>query len=247
MIAVSFGIYDKLINSITSFFDDKKNNIKFLFQIGSGIILSIVLFSNIIRYMINNYYFEVMLLFTGLITGGVYNFSKNIKFNLKNSLLIFLIITITLIITLSNISTSNYTLKGNIIDSIVFFLAGIIEIFSSIVPGISGTALFMIFGLYDSILLLMSNTLNITFILNNLSLYISYFLGLILSFIVISILISYLLKKYRKLFDIIIYSLSLSSIIILFFIIFKTTYTPVTLIIGIILFFFGILLSYLLS
>lgn len=247
MIAVSFGIYDKLINSITSFFDDKKNNIKFLLQIGSGIILSIVLFSNIIRYMINNYYFEVMLLFTGLITGGVYNFSKNIKFNLKNSLLIFLIIAITLIITLSNITTSNYTLKGNIIDSIVFFLAGIIEIFSSIVPGISGTALFMIFGLYDSILLLMSNTLNITFILNNLSLYISYFLGLILSFIIISILISYLLKKYRKLFDIIIYSLSLSSIIILFFIIFKTTYTPVTLIIGIILFFFGILLSYLLS
>ena len=30
MLAVSFSIYDKLINSITNFFDDKKNNLKFL-------------------------------------------------------------------------------------------------------------------------------------------------------------------------------------------------------------------------
>ena len=30
MLAVNFSIYDKLINAITNFFSDKKNNLKFL-------------------------------------------------------------------------------------------------------------------------------------------------------------------------------------------------------------------------
>lgn len=247
MLAVSFGIYDKIINSVTTFFNDKKNNLKFLFQVGGGIILAIVLFSNIIRFMINNYYFEVMLLFTGLITGGVYSYAKNIKFTLKNNIIICLIIILTLIISLGNISNQNYILQNNITDIFIFFIAGIIEIFSSIIPGISGTALFMIFGLYDNILMLMSNTLNISFVIKHLSLYISYTFGMIISFIIISLLISYLLKKYRKLFDTIIFSLSISSILILIYMIFKTPFSLVSLIVGIMLFFLGILLSYLLS
>ena len=78
MIAVSFNIYDKLINSITNFFDDKKNNLKFLIIVGSGILLSIVLCSNMIRYFINNYYLITMMFFISLIVGGTFNFSKNL-------------------------------------------------------------------------------------------------------------------------------------------------------------------------
>lgn len=246
MLAVSFGIYDKIINSITTFFDNKRENLKFLLPLGCGLFLSIVLFSNIIKYMINNYYFEVMLLFTGLIIGGVYNYSKNITFNLKNNLIIILTIIFILTITLNNINSNEYILKGNITDIIIFFIAGFIEIFSSIIPGISGTALFMIFGLYNSVLTLMSNILNISYVLNHLLIYISYTISMIISFIIISILISYILKKYRKLFDIIIFSLSISSILILFYMIFNTSFTIISLIIGIMLFFIGIILSYLL-
>ena len=47
MLAVSFGIYDKLINAITNFFDNKKFNFKFLLILGSSIILAIVLFSSL--------------------------------------------------------------------------------------------------------------------------------------------------------------------------------------------------------
>ena len=88
MIAVSFGIYDKLINAVTNFFDDKKNNFKYLLLVGSGILLSIVFFSNIIKYLIDSYCLIIMMLFVGLIVGGTYSFSKNIKYSLKNILVI---------------------------------------------------------------------------------------------------------------------------------------------------------------
>ena len=98
MIAVSFNVYDKLINAVTNFFNDKKKNFKFLLIIGTGILLSIVLFSKIIRYLIFRYYLITMMLFIGLITGGTYNFSKSIKYNIKNIIIILLIVILRLFI-----------------------------------------------------------------------------------------------------------------------------------------------------
>ena len=242
MLAVNFSIYDKLINSITNFFNDKKNNLKFLLIFGSGVLLAITLFSRIIRYFIDNYYLITMMLFIGLITGGTYNFSKNIKLNIKNTIIIIVIVIFLLLISLSNIN-NNYIIRNNYLDYIVLFIGGVIEIFSSIVPGISGTSLLMLIGIYDNILILLSNTLNLPFVIDNITLYLSYGIGMFISFIIFSIIISYLLKKYRNLFDTIILGLSLSSIIILVIMTFSKSFTFVDLIIGIILFSTGLLIS----
>lgn len=246
MVAVSFSIYDRLINAITNFFDDKRNNLKFLLIIGSGILLSIVFFSNVIRYFIANYYLITMMLFIGLIVGGTYNFSKNIIFSLKDIIIIFVVIIFIIFISLFNVS-NNYILQGNYIDYIMFFIGGVIEIISSIVPGISGTALFMLMGMYDNILMLFSNVFNISFVINNIILYIVYGVGMIISFIISALGISYLLKKYRRLFDTIVLGLSISSIILLIIMAFSNSFSFLDLIIGIILFFVGIVISYLFS
>ena len=92
MIAVSFSIYDKLIDAITHFFDDWKKNIKFLLVFGGGIVLSIVCFSNIVRYFIGNYYFVTMMLFIGLIVGGTYSFSRDIEYGFKNVIIILFVV-----------------------------------------------------------------------------------------------------------------------------------------------------------
>ena len=244
MLAISFSIYNKLINSITNFFDDKKNNLKFLIIFGTGVLLAIVLFSKIIRYFIGNYYLITMMLFLGLIIGGTLKFSKNIKFNLKNIIIIITIIFLLISLSIFNIN-NNYILRGNYIDYIMFFTGGIIEIFSSIVPGISGTALFMLIGIYDNILLIFSNILNLSFVIENIMIYISYGIGIFISFIVCSLFISYLLKKHRNLFDTIIFGLSISSIILLIIMTFSKSFTIIDLIIGIVLFFGGIFISYL--
>lgn len=244
MIAVSFSIYDRLIEAITHFFDDKKNNFKFLLIFGSGVLLSIVFFSNIIRYFIGKYYLVTMMLFIGLIVGGTYNFSKNVEFNMKNTLIMIMVISLVVFVSLSNINNS-YVVNGSYLDYVMFFIGGVIEIFSSIVPGISGTALLMLIGIYDNILILLSNIFNLSFVIDNIMIYICYGIGMVLSFIICSLGISYLLKKYRKLFDTVILGLSISSIILLLIMAFNSSFVFIDIVMGVVLFFLGILISYL--
>lgn len=244
MLAVSFSIYDKLIDTVTHFFDDVKNNFKFLLVVGSGILLAIVCFSNIVSYLINKYYFITMMLFIGFIIGGTYDFSKNIKYSFKNIIIVLVTVLFVLFISLFN-SSNYYVIQGNCFDYLVFFIGGVIEIFSSIVPGISGTALFMLMGIYDNILMLFGNVFNVSFVIDNIMLYISYGIGMMISFVVCSLIISYLIKKYRNLFDTIVLGLCISSILLLIMMAFKNGFMLFDLLVGIVLFFFGILVSYL--
>ena len=244
MIAVSFNLYDRLINAISNFFDDWKNNLKFLLIVGSGVLLSIVSFSNIIRYFIDEYYVFTMMMFIGLIVGGTYNFSRNIEYKFSSIMIILFIVLIVGGIGLVNPS-GNYEIIDGIGKYLMFFAGGIIEVFSSIVPGISGTALFMLMGIYDSILMLFSNIFNLSFVIDNILIYISYGIGMFLSFIVFTILINYLIKKYRNLFDTIVFGLCISSILLLFIMTFSKGFMFMELVIGILLFFVGIVISYL--
>ena len=65
LLAISFNVYDKLINSITNFFSNKNENIIFLLNLSIGIISGIILFSKIILYLLNNYYLYTTIFFTG--------------------------------------------------------------------------------------------------------------------------------------------------------------------------------------
>ena len=84
LLAISMGLYPKMIDSINYFFDNKRDNFKFLFKIGIGVLISIVFFSNIIIYALNNYYLITMFFFIGLILGSM----NDIKNNLDNILAI---------------------------------------------------------------------------------------------------------------------------------------------------------------
>ena len=71
MLAISLGVYDKAIYYICNFKNDIKNGFKYLFPLGVGIIISIVLFSKVISLCLNKYYVITMLFFIGLIIGGI--------------------------------------------------------------------------------------------------------------------------------------------------------------------------------
>ena len=189
MIAISFSLYDKLINTITNFFDKPKENSKFLFSLGFGIVLAIVFFSNIISYFINNYYIMTMMFFIGLITSSTFTFSMEVDYNFKNIIIILFTIFLTMFIGINN-TNGVYVMNGNFSDYLLYFLGGVIEIFSSIVPGISGTAILMMIGIYDYILMLFSNIFNITFLFDNILLYLSYGIGIFFSFFLFSFGIS---------------------------------------------------------
>lgn len=242
MLAINFNVYEKALDAVTNFFSNWKSNLKFLTIFISGILFSIVLCSGIILYLIENHLFLTMMFFIGLIFGGTYNFSHEIKYNHKNIIIIITITSLVSMLSFGNFN-NNYQLQNNFIDNIIFFLGGIIEIFTSIVPGISGTALFMIIGIYNNILTMMSSVFNITYVINNINLYLSYGIGMFISFIINTYLINYLLKKYKNTTNSVILGLSISSIILLLVITFKNHFTILEFIIGIMLLVIGILIS----
>ena len=54
VIATILGLYDKIITKVLNFTKDTKNNLIFLLPIILGILSSVLLFSKIILYLINN-------------------------------------------------------------------------------------------------------------------------------------------------------------------------------------------------
>ena len=242
MMAIYFNLYEKLLDTITNFFSDWKNNLKFMIIFGLGIFLAIIFGSKIILYLFLNYKFITFMFFIGLIFGGTYNFTKKINYNYQNIILILLIVIIFLCLYFLRFS-GNYILKNNFYDNFVFFLVGFIDIFASLVPGISGTSLLMTLGIYNNVLILISSALNIKYVIDNLNLYISYTLGMFLSFIFNVYLINYCLKKYKNTTYSIVLGLSISSILFLLIVVFRSSFTIIELLVGFVLLIGGMLIS----
>ena len=157
-----------------------------------------------------------------------------------------LFIVILFIISYGNISNS-YEITHGFMDNIVFFIGGVIEVMASIIPGISGTAIHLILGIYDNILMMISKVFDFQYVLMNINLYISYGLGMMVSFIICMICINYLLKRYPVIFSKIILGLCIYSILMLIIFTFSLKMTILNFIIGLMLLMVGLLIGCLLD
>ena len=97
----------------------------------------------------------------------------------------------------------------------MYFIIGVIDAITMIIPGISGTAVLMILGLYEMLLSLLASLNSIKEILNNLNILIPYFLAIIVTVILLSKLMNYLFKNKRSLMYSSILGFSLSSVFVL--------------------------------
>ena len=155
--AVVMGIYDKIIYSVNNFFKDIKKNILFLGTLGIGAVLGILLFTNVIDYLLKNFNEQTNFFFIGLIVGTVpllYKKATETKIKARNltGLIIGFVIVAGLGILekvnpdaafLSSIFKPNY---------IGFFVAGFIAAATMILPGISGSFVLLLIGLYEPII-----------------------------------------------------------------------------------------------
>ena len=132
-------------------------------------------------------------------------------------------------------------------DNIIFFIGGIIEILASVIPGISATSLLMLLGIYDDLLILISNIFDFNYVVNNFNLYFSYGFGMFFSFIISIYLINYCIKKYKNTSYVIILGLSIGSIILLLFNVFKVSISLGELILGFILLLLGVFIAFILD
>ena len=160
-IALLLGIYEELITTISnikiSLFKIltkdglsvfwKKGNLGFLFPLLIGIIASLIVFVNIAQYFLDSFPLLVWSFFTGLIIATSYVIFKKIE-NFKLKEFILVIIASMSIILFSKIS-NNEGLSSTDFSIIYIFVCGLLASSAMILPGISGSLVLVILGVYE--------------------------------------------------------------------------------------------------
>ena len=165
--ALILGVYKELVNSISiinfSLFKTlkkeglkkfwKKLNGTFLVILFSGIISSLVVFMNLASFLIDNFPILIWSFFLGLVSASIYiilkptdlfDFNNKTKHILKNWFLLISSFYVSYLLTsLPEINNLN--------ENILFiFFAGFIASCAMILPGISGSYILVILGLYKT-------------------------------------------------------------------------------------------------
>ena len=197
-IALLLGIYEELIGSISNFnislFQNlKKKGIKycwnkingnFLLSLISGVLLSLVSFVKIFSILIQKYPLFIWSFFLGLILATLFVINRNIKkWNIVNFILIFIFIFLTILLTIIAPSYSEN------INLFYIMICGIIASSAMILPGISGSLILVILGVYSLIISALDNLeYNIILV---------FLIGCIIGIINFSKIIKWLFHKYR--------------------------------------------------
>ena len=153
--AVSMGIYDKLIHCVTHLFSEFKKSLKFLFPIFIGVAIGLVGLSFIIEYMFEKVPLPTNMLFIGLIVGGLPAIWKNVKGNaVKGGHILSAIMFFALVAGLAafgNGEGTDVVLNPGLDTALVLFVVGVIASATMIIPGVSGSMVLLLLGFYNPI------------------------------------------------------------------------------------------------
>lgn len=161
-IALSMGIYDKLIGAVSNFLKDWKKSVITLLPILIGCGIGLVGFTFAIEYLLSEHTFVTCMTFIGLILGGLPILIRQLKEKLHKrggsiglSDILAFVILFALAILLPLLDSGEEVLKtltatpGTM--AIMFFI-GIIASATMVIPGVSGSLVLMILGYYYGII-----------------------------------------------------------------------------------------------
>lgn len=250
-LAVLMGIYEELIEAASNFYKsiaDFKKYIMYLLPIGLGVVFSVAVFAKLIKFGLDKAPIITILIFLGMIIGGIPALVRNVKgtkTNLKDMtlMLVGLIIVISMLIfhkSNSNVVLTNMSIGGYI----TLFLVGAIAAVTMVVPGISGSFTLMLIGYYEPILNLVNDITSFKNLGPNLILIFTFMLGVFIGIIFISKIIEWCLKHYKRETYYAIIGFVLSSIISVIYEVSKFPFNLTHLIIGIVLMVINTVLVY---
>lgn len=250
-LAVLLGIYEELIEAASNFYKNMANFKKYfmyLLPIGLGIIFSVAVFAKLIKFGLDKAPIITILIFLGMIIGGIPALVRNVKgtkINLKDMtlMLVGLIIVISMLIfhkSNSNVVLTNMSITGYI----TLFLVGAIAAVTMVVPGVSGSFTLMLIGYYEPILNLVNDITSFKNLGPNLILIFTFMLGVFIGIIFISKIIEWCLKHYKRETYYAIIGFVLSSIISVIYEVSKFPFNLTHLIIGIVLLVINTVLVY---
>ena len=245
-LAITLGIYERLINAISHFMKNIKENIKLLFPIGIGAGLSLAILSNAISYALTNFKFPTTLLFIGLIVGGIPLLYKKIDKEVNGKNILLMLITFSIVVLFTFMDSGNKVISFanmDIYKYITLFIVGIIAAATMVIPGISGSFVLMLLGYYEPIINTIKDFTHLNNIASNLAILIPFGIGVLVGIVLIAKLIEYLLAKHEVPTYFMIIGFILASIISI--IVEAGLTTNITFIVsGIILFMLGFVIAY---
>tara|TARA_Y100000589_G_scaffold84808_1_gene78756 strand:+ start:792 stop:1661 length:870 start_codon:yes stop_codon:yes gene_type:complete len=212
-IALLVGIYEELVNTISrlnlhiisefkirdfnSFW--KKINGNFLITLILGISISLISFVKVSASLLENYPLFVWSFFLGLIFATIYVIFKLInKWYLTNFIILFFCIFFSVYISSFTVDVTNE------ISLLYIFMSGIIASSAMILPGISGSLVLVILGVYTYMIKSLDNL--------ELVVIFTFIFGSLIGLLSFSKILKYLFKNYRDLTYTIMLGLVIGSI-----------------------------------
>lgn len=165
-IAFILGFYDKFINSLNNVVVGNKEErieaIKFLIKLGIGWIVGFVLSVLFITSIFEQHIYEISSLFIGFIIVAIPIIFKEERDSIigKYKNILFLIIGIVIVVGISYLNPASAGGEGVIVSTdhltiglvVYIFVSAMIAISAMVLPGISGSTILLIFGLYAPVL-----------------------------------------------------------------------------------------------
>ena len=211
--AVSMGVYDRIIGAVSNLFKDFKRSILTLLPLDIGMGVGIVAFGYVLRYLLEYHTLATCLTFVGLILGGLPILWGRLQQGLASKKsgsigageVICFLLLLAFGVGMALMQGSEETVRALTLTpgTVVLLLAlGVIASATMVIPGVSGSMVLMVLGYYSTILELVTGCVdgllagNWQLILHNVCLLAPFGVGVALGIFGIAKLIEYLFNHF---------------------------------------------------
>ncbi|MCL2863788.1 MAG: DUF368 domain-containing protein [Methanimicrococcus sp.] len=231
-IAIVFGFYAELIETVNHFFEDYRKYLKFVIPFVIGAAAGLITFSSIINYLLTNFSFPTMVFFIGLVVGIIPHIYSKVKepgrwFTAKETALIVLpMLALMLISHLKPVTVTDpaTVISGITLAYMIFlFFSGMIAAAALVMPGVSGSFVLLLIGIYHIATYSVSSIRHLVLDITNVSLMtdigkvlVPLGLGIVVGGLLMTRLIEKLLQNHHKTTYSIILGLLIGSVYALF-------------------------------
>ena len=247
-LALTMGVYEDLIESISHFFKDVRKSLKFLCVFGLGAVLSILLMSKVISLSLDKFPFPTTLFFVGLIIGGIPLLTRKVRKNkVKPFNVLLFLITFGIVIGMAFMQEGNNVVSlSNVTPWMMFllFIVGMVAAATMVIPGVSGSFVLMLLGFYKPVVNTVSQLTDFSMLGHNLLILVPFGIGVLLGIVLIAKLIEFLFNKYELSTYYAILGFLIASIFTLCATLFGVDFSNIEVVVGVVLFVIAAVIGY---
>jgi len=220
--AVSMGIYDRVIYAVNNLFKQFRKSFRELLPILIGVLIGLFAFAALIGTLLGTDSEEIPITrlptnfaFIGLILGGLPAIYKRV--NMKNAKVpgaILFLVFLALVVVLPLLNPPEARTPDHSLGTILLMIPlGAIASSTMVIPGISGSMILMLLGYYNSVINAMNDLRAGDW--SSLAILLPYVIGLLVGIVFIAKLMNFLLKNHAALTFCAIFGLVIGSPVVL--------------------------------